>query len=149
MIITILAIAFVVSACFIMHFAVLKRLASLVHREERTIRRPLLLVLFVLFAAHLAEVGLYAIVLSALDWAGFGTLVGEMEHGPGWFFDHYYFSLASYTTLGIGDIIPKGEIRLVAAVEALNGLVLVTWSASFTYLMMERLWGGRGDQGID
>ena len=28
-------------------------------------------------------------------------------------------------------------------VEALNGLVLIGWSASFTYLTMEDLWGTR------
>ena len=57
---------------------------------------------------------------------------------------HFYFSIASYTTLGIGDILPHGNIRIVAGLEALNGLVLVAWSASFTYLIMERLWGRQG-----
>jgi hypothetical protein len=60
--------------------------------------------------------------------------------GPGWFEDHFHFSIASYTTLGIGDIIAEGPIRIIAGIEALNGLVLVAWSASFTYIAMERLW---------
>ena len=32
-------------------------------------------------------------------------------------------------------------MRLVAGVESLNGLVLIGWSASFTYLTMEEFWG--------
>jgi hypothetical protein len=31
-------------------------------------------------------------------------------------------------------------MRLVSGVEALNGLLLIGWSASFTYLAMERYW---------
>ena len=29
---------------------------------------------------------------------------------------------------------------MIAGVEALNGLLLIGWSASFTYLAMERYW---------
>ena len=49
--------------------------------------------------------------------------------------------MAIYTTLGIGDLHPNGVMRLVAGVESLNGLVLIGWSASFTYLTMEEFWG--------
>ncbi len=31
-------------------------------------------------------------------------------------------------------------MRIVAGIEALTGLLLIAWSASFTYLTMERLW---------
>jgi hypothetical protein len=31
-------------------------------------------------------------------------------------------------------------MRLIAGVESLNGLVLIGWSASFTYLEMARFW---------
>jgi hypothetical protein len=33
-----------------------------------------------------------------------------------------------------------GRRRTGAGTEALAGLVLITWSASFTYLEMERYW---------
>ena len=33
-----------------------------------------------------------------------------------------------------------GELRLLAGVEALNGLLLIGWSASYTYIAMERFW---------
>ncbi len=143
MLLTILACAVLVSVCFHLHFAVLKFLAGIVHHENSPVRRPMLVVLFVLFAAHLVEAALYALMLSLFDWAGLGSLSGVIDIGPGWFVDHFYFSLASYTTLGIGDIVPHGSLRLISAIEALNGLVLITWSASFTYLMMERVWGVR------
>jgi hypothetical protein len=34
-------------------------------------------------------------------------------------------------------------MRLIAGVESLDGLVLIGWSASFTYLAMEEYWGSK------
>jgi hypothetical protein len=45
-----------------------------------------------------------------------------------------------FTTLGTGDLVVSGPLRLIAGVESLNGLVLIGWSASFTYLSMEKFW---------
>ncbi|MDG1286377.1 MAG: ion channel [Rickettsiales bacterium] len=66
-----------------------------------------------------------------------GSLSGEFERG---FLSYIYFSAATYSSLGIGDIFPKGPLRFVTGVEVLNGLVLIAWSASFTYLTMEKFW---------
>ena len=54
--------------------------------------------------------------------------------------DILYFSLTTYTSLGYGDIVPLGPSRLLAGVEALVGLVLIAWTASFTYFEMRRYW---------
>ena len=134
----------VVTLCFFMHLWAMERLARAVYRPGPSLRHPVRLVLFALFAVHLIQVLLYAVTLSVLDGAGIGTLAGDVDTGPGWFMDHFYFSIASYTTLGIGDILPQGAIRLLVGVEALNGLLLVAWSASFTYLVMEHHWTKTG-----
>jgi hypothetical protein len=133
-----------IGSCFLVHLWTLERLGRWVYRRKNELRHPLPIVLTTIFVAHLVEVVIYAIGLSLLDWADEGELRGAVVGGPGWFADHFYFSIASYTTLGIGDILPYGNIRIVAGLEALNGLVLVAWSASFTYLIMERLWGRHG-----
>lgn len=47
------------------------------------------------------------------------------------FFDALYFSLSNLTTLGIGDMTPRGDwLRVVAVGEALAGVGLVTASVS-------------------
>jgi hypothetical protein len=56
------------------------------------------------------------------------------------FLDCLYFSVVTYTSLGFGDHVPVSHARLLAGVEALKGLMLIGWSASFTYLAMERYW---------
>ena len=60
--------------------------------------------------------------------------------------DFFYISIVSYTSLGIGDIIPTGHTRLLVGLEALNGLLLITWSASFLYMVMERQWRARNNR---
>ena len=54
--------------------------------------------------------------------------------------DAIYFSATTFTTLGYGDLAPVGPIRFLSGTAALTGLVLISWSASFTYLEMERFW---------
>ena len=45
-----------------------------------------------------------------------------------------YLSISNYTTLGVGDVFAIGPMRIVSAIEALIGLVLIGWSASFSIL---------------
>jgi len=52
----------------------------------------------------------------------------------------FNFSAETYTTIGLGDTYPLGPLRLITGIEALNGLLLIGWSASFTYLAMQKFW---------
>lgn len=143
MIIGLLAAFAGVAISIYIHFFGLKWLAWWVQHRRPPVRRPLLTVMFVAFSLHVLEVLIFAMIFALSEAGGVGRLEGATYGGPGWFVDHFYFSIASYTTLGLGDIVPHGAIRMVTGVEALVGLVLVAWSASFTYLMMERLWADR------
>ena len=54
--------------------------------------------------------------------------------------DYFYFSIVSYTSLGLGDVFPNDHLPFITGIEALNGLLLITWSGSFIYIAMGRLW---------
>jgi hypothetical protein len=54
--------------------------------------------------------------------------------------DCSYFSFTNYTSLGFGDIHPTGDIRFLAGLEALTGLVLIGWTSSFMFIEMQKLW---------
>src|SRR5688500_17288736 len=87
---------------------------------------------------HVVEIWIFGTVLwGVLRWPAAGALAGEEALG---FLDHIYFSAICFTTVGFGEIWPTGAVRFLAATEALAGFVLITWSASFTYLEMERFW---------
>jgi hypothetical protein len=108
-------------------------------------RRAILKIVIALLGLHVAEIWCYGLAYWALiQVPGAGHLSGlDM---PATVFDAIYLSATTYSTLGIGDLAPVGAIRLLSGMEALTGLLLITWSASFTYLEMSRLWGdGSGD----
>ena len=88
--------------------------------------------------AHLTEVCLFAVGFFLMHAQfGLGAIGGHFSNTP---LDYFYFSANTYSTLGVGDLFPTGAIRLVAGIEALTGFVLIGWSASFTYLTMQRSW---------
>lgn len=136
----ILTCALMVTACVWLHFVVLRTMWVMT-KAGRAIKRPLLKTMFTLFGLHLLEVLLFAVAISLHELAGLGRLAGDVGMSTSWFSDHFYFSIASYTSLGIGDVEPRGSLRLISGVEALTGLILIAWSASFTYLLMEKFWG--------
>jgi hypothetical protein len=72
-----------------------------------------------------------------INYGDFGSLQGNFD---GSLLDHVYFSFTTYTSLGIGDIEPIGDIRFLAGLEALTGLALITWSASFMFIEMRKFW---------
>ncbi len=58
-------------------------------------------------------------------------------------FDAVYLSASTFTTIGFGDITLSGPIRFLCGTEGLIGFILITWSASFLFLEMERFWRTR------
>ena len=49
--------------------------------------------------------------------------------------------------LDIGDIYPLGQLRVIIGFETLTGLLMVSWTASFTYFEMSRYWNERDYNG--
>lgn len=95
-------------------------------------------VIFVLLFVHLAEIAIYAAAYSfGINTLAIGGFSGESISGA---LDLFYFSAITFTSLGIGDIFPTGHIRFLTGVEALNGLLLLAWSASFLFALMNQLW---------
>lgn len=100
-------------------------------------RRGVLFTMFGLLIAHTVEIWIYGLgYWACVHWLGWGTIEPAFT---GWL-DCIYFSAMVYTTVGFGDLIPMGSLRMVVSAEALSGLALITWSASFTFLQMQRLW---------
>jgi len=108
------------------HYEVLRGLSAGLPRLRIPSRGKLLVVIFATFLAHAVEILLYAVAVYLLGHFSFNVSL--------------YFSAETYTSLGYGDVVPTGDLRLLAGVEALNGLLLIGWSASYTFIAMERFW---------
>lgn len=133
---------FMVVLTVMVHYEVLRLISDIIipriSRWSIPPRQQMLVVIFGVFLAHTIEVWLYAFCYYFLeDYPQFGFFKGEV---PGQLLDYMHFSVVTYTSVGFGDIYPVGHLRLLTGVEALTGLLMIGWSASFTYLSMERYW---------
>ncbi|SFU52382.1 potassium channel family protein [Nitrosospira multiformis] len=127
----------IVAICVMLHYEALRflglTLGAHVHK-----RIGVLLVMMGLLIAHFLEVWVFAVAYMFVEHEmGLGRIAGITT---GYIFDYFYYSSISYTTVGFGDLIPVGAIRMLTAAEGLAGLLLITWSASFTFLAMQRFW---------
>lgn len=77
---------------------------------------------------------------------GFGGFTETFEKSA---LDYLYFSAASYTTLGLSRFEPTGNLKIVTALEALTGSLMITWSASFGYkaIKNEGFWKKLDEEG--
>lgn len=147
-----LVTAGVVTLAVVLHYEIIAGLNRWVNARGgyaalgRPGRRTLLMVMFALLLAHIAEIWLFAAAYFLLDVTGdFGQVLGYERFT---FLDYVYFSAATYTTVGWGDLAAIGPMRFLAGTEALTGFMLITWSASFTYLIMARTWGVEDEESL-
>jgi Ion channel len=138
MFIVIFACALLVASTSLLHYEVLRALNVGLPGLAIPNRTKLLVVIIATFVTHAIEMAMYGAALYLLiTWFDVGSLSGVAGFSLS---TCMYFSAETYTSLGFGDLTPVGPIRLLAGVEALNGLLLIGWSASFTYISMERFW---------
>lgn len=121
-----------------LHYEVSVGLSRRFARSPLLGRRRVLLLILGLLLAHVAEIWLFAAALwLLLREPGTGALIGFETLD---FLDMVYMSAVTYTTLGYGDVVPRGDIRFLLGTEALTGFMLITWSASLTFLEMQQHW---------
>ena len=132
----------------LLHYEGLRAVWAILRSLHSRPRRKLLIVICGVLSVHWLEIGLFSV----------GYWLGDRILHLGVFYgasgdphamtraDYIAFSAETYTSLGLGDIRPVGVLRLLAGTETLTGLILIAWSASFTYLAMSRFWrAGNGN----
>lgn len=82
-------------------------------------------VVLAIFALHLLE---------AAIWAAFYSFSGALPD----FHTALYFSLASYTTVGYGDVVLGDQWRLLGVFEACIGVLMLGWSTGILFALVSR-----------
>ena len=138
MLAAVLLAAILLLATSLFHFAVLRWLSGGMSRITMSAPVRILVIVFVIVLAHLVEIASYAVTYAVgAESLKLGAFGGVAVKEP---LDYFYYSIVSYTSLGVGDAFPRGHLRFITGIEALNGLLLIAWSGSFIYLAMNRLW---------
>lgn len=134
----VLATIGVVSLCVILHYEGLLLASRRLPRLHTPARFKVVLVIAAVLGLHVVEIWVFGLIeWLLLDMPGTGSVSGVLHPH---LFDMIYLSAITFTTVGYGDLTPQGPLRFLYGTEALTGFVMITWSASFTYLEMARFW---------
>ena len=96
----------------------------------RTEIRVLALLVLALFAGHLLQFAIWAILFFYLgEFADFQTA--------------FYHSVVNFTSLGYGDLVMSERWRLLGALEAANGILMFGLSLGALLSVMTRLFKAR------
>jgi len=88
------------------------------HRHEIGKTIAMMTVVLGLFFLHTVEIWLWAAAFAAMDVVrGFDNAL--------------YFSIATFSTLGSDDVMPAHEWRILAALEGIDGFILIGWSIAY------------------
>src|SRR5436305_13515967 len=106
----------------------LARVRQVLESPSTPRRVALLLRLFLgIVLLHLIQVGLWAVVFwRAQELPNLETAL--------------YFSLATYTTIGFGDVVVGPGWRVLAGIEGLTGILLIGWSTAFVFAVVNRMY---------
>lgn len=121
-----------------LHQASFVWLARVIPIGARSTHPGLYLLMLGIFAVHVAEIFIYALgYYLAISVFDLGSLDGARASGV---LGYFYASAVFYTSLGFGDVLPDGYLRFIVSIEALNGLLLIAWSAAFIFAVMGKSW---------
>ncbi len=136
--------ALVIFITWVSTYEILGKVWNILPRLTITPRLRVMLIGVPVFSVHIVGIWLYGVAYFLVEnFTSLGKIVGQSRvYGVNYesFFDCLYFSAATYTSLGLGDLVPTHDMRMLVGAEVLNGLVMIGWTISFTYLTMEKFW---------
>ncbi len=122
-----------------LHYETIRRLDRLARRSAGAYP-ALLFVICGLVGLHLLEIGIYAAIFHLADQTlSLGDFGGKPFPSS---MDYFYYAAEAYASLGYNNVVPVGEMRLITSITPLNGLLLLTWSGSFLFSLVED-WRGK------
>ncbi|MEX0924269.1 MAG: ion channel [Rhodovibrionaceae bacterium] len=144
MILAIIAALALVVCSVLVQYRVLNLTAVLLERLRIPAKSRILMAVAGVLSGQLISILLFALIYAAFHFqSGAASLAGKLEGNA---LDFFYFSIMSFTTLGIGDIYATGPLRIVAGFQGLTGFVMIGWSASFAYMAMRNAGLGTRDE---
>jgi len=148
MAVALIAMVICVIACIVIHLYVLRFLWHAVWPRVRH-RTGIGVAGMVLgcIVGHMLEIAVFAvgIYFIAVEDENSKQVVAQLEYRH---LEIWYYSATFYTSLG-ADKPGSAGLRVFTACEALTGLILITWTASFLFLLMQQTWTNDESNGQD
>ena len=98
---------------------------------KETVKAALLSVLTVwMFLAIVLETGLWALLYLFNSQI---TTLPDLETA-------FYFSMVTFTTLGYGDVLLTGQWRVLASIQAANGVIIFGWTTALIFYFIQHIY---------
>lgn len=125
-----------VAATVLIHYEGLRLLQRQARVQHAVRRRDVMIAVLGVLSLHGVQIIIYGLLMWwVADWSG-GAV--DKQGGAG-LFESMYLSALTYSTLGQApEVAPTGPVRMLVALESLAGLLMITWSATFTYHRLSR-----------
>ena len=52
----------------------------------------------------------------------------------------FYFSMVTFTTLGYGDVVLTGQWRILASIQAANGVIIFGWTTALIFYFIQHIY---------
>ncbi len=128
-----LLIAFtIVGICVAIHMTAMVNLADWLLRQTGKVERKGSIVANTFLLMFVFTVIIFLQLAGALIWAGFYEWRGLFAD----FETSLYFSLASYATIGYGDVVLPRAWRLLGTIEGVSGVLLFGLSTAFLFAIV-------------
>ena len=101
------------------------------HVGKEMVKAFLLSVLTVwMFLAIILEAGLWALLYLFNPLI---TTLPDLETA-------FYFSMVTFTTLGFGDVVLTGQWRMLASIQAANGVIIFGWTTALIFYFIQHIY---------
>jgi hypothetical protein len=101
------------------------------HVGKEMAKAVLLSVLTVwMFLAIILEAGLWALLYLFNPLI---TALPDLETA-------FYFSMVTFTTLGFGDVVLTGQWRMLASIQAANGVIIFGWTTALIFYFIQHIY---------
>ena len=84
-----------------------------------------------------------AIVLKALLWVCLYLINPRITTLPD-LVTAFYFSMVTFTTLGYGDVVLSGSWRVLASIQAANGMIIFGWTTALIFYFIQQIYRKEG-----
>lgn len=79
-------------------------------------------------AMNTVVIGIFAVLtVEVWLWAAIYVVLGAVSDFP----TALYFSTITFSTVGYGDVVPDHSWRMLAALEGINGFLIIGWSTAY------------------
>ena len=125
----------VVALCVIIHIVVLAVLMRWLMLHPLKVELQFSVMQYVVWLTRIFAIVTLLHLGETLIWAAFYDLWGQFKD----FETSWYFSMASYATIGYGDVVLPPRWRLIGGVEGINGVLLCGLSTAFLFTVFNQM----------